>query len=104
MSERSELILALILPLVAFVWTAADATSGVVSAARLQSAPIAIAQLAEAVSGPATAAPADERTGNDVCADAHTGGAQRQPLNLLHPALQQLCQAGLRFTERLSRG
>lgn len=104
MSERSELILALILPLVAFVWTAADATSGVVSAARLQSAPIAIAQLADAVSGSATTAPADERAGTGACGSESSKGASHQPLTLLHPALQRLCQAGFRFTESLSRG
>lgn len=100
MNDRSEMILALILPLVALVWVVADATSGVVSAARLQSAPIAIGQLADAISETATSARAEPAARRDPCAS----DASRATLDQFHPALQRLCQAGLKLTERLPNG
>lgn len=99
-NDRSEMILALILPLFALVWVVADATSGAVSAARLQSAPIAIGRLADVISETQASTRGETAASEDACAS----DTSRAALGQLHPALQRLCQAGLKLTERLSNG
>lgn len=107
MSDRSDNILALVLPLIAVTWVIADAATGFVAADRSVQSPLPVVQIVDEMNAPANVATGRNSGPVIVCTSngaVTAASANPQSRGLSQTTLHRICRAGLRFTSRLPRG
>ena len=111
MSEKSELMLALMLPVIAVGWVIADAAMGLAAADRESASwtvfsPPPLVQIVSGTQAISTTGSRKFQGPVVICAadgTVGTGFANPQPRGLSQSSLQRLCRAGLKFTSSLPK-